>query len=52
MPYKLLKTPKGWGIKNIDTNKYKSYDTTKTKAEKQLKLLRYIGFIKHEKFKK
>ena len=49
MPYKILKTPKGYGVYNLDKKIYKSYDTTKDKAEKQLRLLHYIDAKKYQK---
>ena len=42
MPYQLKKTPKGFGLWNKDKKIWKSYNTTKTKAEAQKRLLDYI----------
>ena len=39
MPYALVKTPKGFGVKNTETGRFNSHNTTKAKAEAQLRLL-------------
>ena len=39
MPYKIQKTKKGWGVKNVETGKWKSKNTTFEKAERQRRLL-------------
>lgn len=39
MPYAMRKTEYGWGVMNTDTGKWKSKDTTKENAEKQMRLL-------------
>lgn len=49
MPYKLTKTTKGYGVYNIDKKEWKSFNTTKDKAEKQLRLLHYIDARKYSK---
>jgi len=51
MPYIIKKTPKGYGVWNKDKKIWKSYNTSKTKAQSQYKLLNYVGYIKGEKFK-
>lgn len=42
MPYALVKTKNGFGVKNTDTGDYKSKDTSKANAESQLRLLEGI----------
>ena len=42
MPYQIKKTPSGYGLWNIDKKKWKSYNTSKTKAQAQKRLLNYI----------
>ena len=42
--YELRKTSKGYGVWNKEKGIWKSYDTTKKKAEAQLKLLHYLDF--------
>ena len=42
MPYQIRKTPSGSGLFNIDKKIWKFYNTTKTKADSQKKLLEYI----------
>jgi len=50
MPYKIIKKSNGlYAVLNIDKNEYKSKNSTKKKAEKQIKLLEYIDAIKHKK---
>ena len=53
MPYKVVKTKGGYGVKNTQTGKFKSKDTTSSKAEKQRKLLEGVehGTIKTKKKK-
>ena len=38
MPYQIRKTPYGWGLFNPDKKIWKSYNTTKTKADSQKRL--------------
>ena len=52
MPYVIKSTPHGYGVFNKQTKIWKSYNTTKSKAQAQYKLLNYVGYIKGEKFKK
>ena len=42
MPYKMLKTKNGYGVKNTTTGKWHSKNTTKAKASRQLKLLNAV----------
>tara|TARA_Y100000758_G_C16045840_1_gene419868 strand:+ start:62 stop:208 length:147 start_codon:yes stop_codon:yes gene_type:complete len=43
MPYKLIKLPnKKYRVKNVKTNEIKSYETSKKKAENQIRLLNMI----------
>ena len=42
MPYKIKKTPQGYGLWNLDKKIWKSYNTTKAKAAAQQRLLQYI----------
>lgn len=42
MPYKIKKTPKGYGVWNIQKKYWLSYDTTQIKAEKQKRLLDWV----------
>ena len=52
MPYQIVQTSKnGYGLWNKDKKEWKSYDTTKQKAEKQMKLLNYIDAQKYKKKK-
>ena len=51
MPYIIKKTPHCWGVFNRHKKIWKSYNTSKTKAQSQYKLLNYVGYIKGEKFK-
>jgi len=39
MPYSIVKTEKGYGVKNTDTGMMHSHDTSKEKAMKQMALL-------------
>lgn len=39
MPYKVLKTKGGYGVKNTATGKWRSRGTTKSKAQAQWRLL-------------
>ena len=39
MPYAVVKTQKGFGVKNTETGRFISQNTTKEKAEAQLRLL-------------
>lgn len=43
MPYKIVKTPKGYGVLNTEKNVFKSRNTTKEKAERQMSLLESIS---------
>jgi hypothetical protein len=43
MPYKIKKTPKGFGVWNIEKKIWKSYDTTEIKAIKQKRLLDWLS---------
>lgn len=49
MPYKIKKTPKGYGVWNIEKKLWKSYDTTEIKAIKQKRLLDWLGEYKDKK---
>lgn len=49
MPYQIKKTPSGYGLFNIDKKIWKSYNTTKTKANAQKRLLEYIDNKKYNK---
>ena len=49
MPYQIRKTPTGWGLFNLDKNIWKSYNTTKTKADSQKRLLEYIDAKKYKR---
>ncbi|HEY9702627.1 MAG TPA: hypothetical protein V6C58_09285 [Allocoleopsis sp.] len=49
MPYKIKKTPKGYGVWNIEKKLWKSYDTTQLKAEKQKRLLEWLDVYKDKK---
>ena len=42
MPYAVRKTDKGYGVVNTDTGKWKSKNTSKEKAEAQIRLLRGV----------
>ena len=42
MPYQIHRTAKGWGVRNEDSGDWKSRDTSKAKAEAQLRLLRGV----------
>ena len=42
MPYSLRKTPHGYGVYNKIKKIWKSYNTTKTKATAQMRLLYMI----------
>ena len=42
MPYKILKTDNGYGVKNTVTGKWKSKDTSMKKAESQKRLLQGV----------
>ncbi len=44
--YELRKTSKGYGVWNKTNQVWKSYNTTKKKAQAQLKLLNYLEFKK------
>ena len=44
--YELKKTTMGFGVWNKDKKVWKSYNTTKKKAEAQLRLLKYLDFKK------
>jgi len=48
MPYAIRKTEHGFGVKNTETGSFKSKDTSKEKAESQMRLLEGI---KHETLK-
>ena len=39
MPYHVVKTENGYGVQNKDTGDYRSKDTSKEKAEAQMRLL-------------
>ena len=47
MPYQVRETPSGWGLFNLDKKIWKSYNTTKTKADSQKRLLEYIDAKKY-----
>lgn len=42
MPYSVVKTEHGYGVKNMDTGHMKSHDTSKEKAMAQMRLLEGI----------
>ena len=42
MPYAIVKTEKGYGVKNTDTGDMKSMDTSHEKAMAQMRLLEGI----------
>lgn len=42
MPYEIIKTKNGFGVKNTDTGKLKSKDISKEDAEAQKRLLEGI----------
>ena len=46
MPYVIKKTKSGYGLWNKDKHIWKSYNTTKKKAEAQMRLLQYIDHMK------
>ena len=47
MPYLLVQTSKGkYGVYNYVKKTFKSFNTTKKKAESQLRLLHYIEYKK------
>ena len=46
MPYVIKKTKAGYGLWNVDKKIWKSYNTTKKKAEAQMRLLEYIDHLK------
>ncbi len=49
MPYLIKKKNNGkYQVVNIDKNERKAKNTSKTKAEKQVKLLNYIDSKKHK----
>ena len=52
MPYVIKKTKSGYGLWNIDKKIWKSYNTTKKKAEAQMRLLEYIDYMKNVSGKK
>ena len=49
MPYVVKKTNSGYGLWNIDKRIWKSYNTTKTKANAQKRLLEYIDAKKYNR---
>lgn len=49
MPYNIKKTPKGFGVWNIEKKIWKSYDTTEIKAIKQKRLLDWLDEYKDKK---
>ncbi len=42
MPYAVVKTANGYGVKNTETGHFKSQDTTEENAKKQMALLEGI----------
>jgi hypothetical protein len=47
MPYKIIKKPNGkYKVKNLHSGKIIAKNTTKVKAEKQIKLLHYLDKTK------
>jgi len=42
MPWKVIRTKKGYGVKNTETGKMKSSNTTLAKAKGQINLLRGV----------
>jgi hypothetical protein len=43
MPYKIIKKPNGkYKVKNLKSGKIVAKDTTKTKAQKQVRFLHYL----------
>ena len=49
MPYIIKATPSGYGVWNKDKKEWKSYNTTKQKAEAQLRLLHYVDAKKYKR---
>ena len=52
MPHVIKKTPNGYGLYNLDKKIYKSYNTSKEKAEAQKRLLQYVDAQKYKKYSK
>lgn len=44
MPFVIKKTPKGYGVFNLQKKKYRSFNTTLSNAQKQFRILKMLGY--------